>query len=73
MYPNPASDSVRLDFPTHRERLVSLYNIKGTKVLENISTGETEIIDIRSYPPGNYMLVINEGGVKESFKLQIIR
>jgi len=63
LYPNPAGTRLIVDFRGHRaERVVSLINISGKKVME-IKTNETQLpLQINRLAGGMYLIRVTENG-----------
>lgn len=70
VYPNPATDRViinlrhyRPDFFSHSTRHLEFYNMFGEKMAETEMTlfRETYIQDVTDFPPGLYLVLINDG------------
>lgn len=69
VFPNPASDAITVNNPDRLEKLVQVFNAAGILVLKKIIRGESDAIDIRMLPAGNYILKIGAGKRASSFKV----
>jgi beta-glucanase (GH16 family) len=60
-FPNPASDVLHLSLD-EREYTYRIMDLTGSVVLEGVSKGEKEPLDIRGLRPGIYLLVLQTPG-----------
>jgi len=60
VYPNPAQDFIKV--VSDQPLSISVVDIKGQKVLDQVS-GQNASIDVRRFSPGAYLLVIRGEGV----------
>jgi hypothetical protein len=70
IYPNPVKDVINVSFPKHiAQATLRLYNILGSKVLEqkiSVTTNSIEVSDLKS---GVYLASISAEGKTNSFKV----
>jgi hypothetical protein len=69
IYPNPASDFLRLEIPNHLSMEWGIYNMNGQEVKGGSRGNSTHTVDIRALPRGSYVLrlITAEGGFSQSF------
>lgn len=73
VYPNPANDYVRIDYPHEGLANLVLYDISG-KMLKNISFGEDHLLmNVSNLKPSIYIGTIYTDNQVKTFKLVIIR
>ena len=72
VFPNPASDSLNIDFPVG-EKTVKMINMEGKPVMEFTTMAQHKTINTSSLSSGIYILQVSGSGLKESHKIQIIR
>ncbi|WP_299456511.1 choice-of-anchor D domain-containing protein [uncultured Microscilla sp.] len=66
VYPNPATDQVRIDLPAKQSQkiLVKLYNTTGKQIkTQTFAAGTTPTLSVKGLPAGKYMLQIKLGTV----------
>ncbi len=63
LYPNPAANVLNIsDVPVNSE--ISIYSVSGKKLMEQTTSGNSEILDISKIKAGAYLIKIkNTGGV----------
>ncbi len=70
IFPNPASDKLHLQLPDAgpaEKFTVAIYNVTGSLACLQEITGTAEI-DVRSFPPGLYMLYVTDGQLRTAIK-----
>ncbi|MFN6945516.1 MAG: immunoglobulin domain-containing protein [Cytophagaceae bacterium] len=65
IYPNPANETVYLQFGTSENRNIRIFNNLGIEVLHLESSQQTDVINISSLPGGVYHIKIESGGVPQ--------
>lgn len=73
IYPNPASTYFNLEFLNSQEKIITLYNLYGQKLVSFSTENKHASIDISKYPVGHYLLNCMENNKNKSFKIQIAR
>ncbi|HEV3252105.1 MAG TPA: T9SS type A sorting domain-containing protein [Puia sp.] len=74
IYPNPATDFVRIAFPATDQFEVTLLNSNGQMMISPIqSTGNSLLLNVSRMEPGFYFLHINQKNVSEIRKIIIRR
>ncbi len=59
MYPNPTSEVVNLQFDGQDARTITVTNLQGQKVMENIVSGNSNVvIDVEEIPTGVYLITV---------------
>jgi PKD repeat protein len=76
VFPNPASENVKLTFDNNKAEYVSfmLYNMQGRKVFESEPDKEFKIqkeIDVSKLPAGHYLLRVTVGSQMMGIKLLV--
>ncbi len=76
VFPNPASENVKLTFANSKAEYVSfiLYNMQGRKVFESEPDKELKIqkeIDVSKLPAGHYLLKVTVGSQMLAIKLLV--
>jgi len=66
-YPNPANNYITLSSPESISS-ISIYNIIGQKVINNVVTDSDSQIDVSSLSEGVYFLEVNINGRKDTYK-----
>ena len=70
VYPNPVGDRLNISFPEQtQEATITLYNILGSKVLEQKVAATNNSIDLASFNAGVYLANIAADGKTNSFKI----
>lgn len=67
VYPNPAEDFLTIK-TDKKVRSIAIYNLLGSKVLENRSYNEEEKINVSSLSPGMYAVIVESEGTKSTVK-----
>lgn len=60
MFPVPVKNVLNVDFTSNTEKVISVYNILGVKVEEQLATSQV-MINTSEYNSGIYILSVNEG------------
>lgn len=71
IYPNPASDAINIVFNANVESTISIFNLNGTKLHEDLveNTGlNSRKIDVSALPAGIYFAQVNAGNSIEQLK-----
>ncbi|MDR2887835.1 MAG: T9SS type A sorting domain-containing protein [Bacteroidales bacterium] len=72
IYPNPTRGLIRIDFDGYaaldNARLL-LYNIQGRLLYQEHRVGQSNTLDLSSYPSGMYILHLVEGSVRNQWKI----
>ena len=76
IFPNPASENVKLSFENSKGEYVSfiLYNMQGRKVFESEADNDVSIqknLDVSKLPAGNYLLRVTVGTKMLGIKLLV--
>ncbi|MEM6807101.1 MAG: T9SS type A sorting domain-containing protein [Bacteroidota bacterium] len=62
VYPNPASEYLKLEYPLEdSKRKLVLFNITGKKILEKDIRDKENILEIAHLNPGQYSLIVQTG------------
>ncbi len=69
VYPNPTNDKVNISFTKPSRRSISIKNMSGETVFNEIFEYEKIIIELSSYPSGVYNLIIKDGDTTSTIKL----
>ena len=73
IYPNPTRGLLRLEFQEYdgamNEVRLLLYDMQGKLLWQASKVGESNILDLSSYPSGMYILQIIEGRAKSEWKI----
>jgi pectin methylesterase-like acyl-CoA thioesterase len=59
VFPNPASDFVTIERADSKLAYLSIYDMKGTKVMDKVLKSSSETIDLNSLSTGIYIISIN--------------
>ncbi len=72
IYPNPATDNIRISFPSAGQYQVTLLNGNG-QILNNpvLSLGDNLTLNITNLNAGLYFIQINHQGISEIKKIVI--
>ncbi len=76
VYPNPASDHVRLDLSSMADSQteVSVYAVNGQKMVSETVKAKSNIeLDVRSYPAGIYFVKIVSGNKSAAKKIMVVK
>ncbi len=73
IYPNPANDFLKIDFPTTRDYEIAVMNVVGKEIFseKNIATNYT--LNTSLLPKGVYFLAIRSNESLRTFKFEISR
>ncbi|WP_221391028.1 T9SS type A sorting domain-containing protein [Dyadobacter sp. NIV53] len=69
LMPNPTSDFVTLKFSAAGPRKVSIYSMDGKLWLNKSMMLSVEKIDLSAFPSGIFIVQIDSGNYKKSFKI----
>jgi len=74
VYPNPASDFIRVVINSNKKKpesfLISITDLQGKKLLLFNAAGNSHILSLLSYKPGTYFLSVLEGEkILKTFKI----
>jgi subtilisin family serine protease len=69
IYPNPASDLIRLRFYDNKSREISIINPLGQEFIKTTASAPYSQIDISLLSPGLYIVIVKENGLQKSQKL----
>lgn len=72
VYPNPVIDRLIVETgisENETNKVLSLYNIQGKLLLRKVLQSKTETVILSAYPDGLYLININSGNAKKSFKV----
>ncbi len=58
VYPNPVTEKLHIVFPDAKSRSLVLKNMEGKQILEQISYGKEETINMQQFTKGVYSLII---------------
>jgi len=67
VYPNPTYDIINISNPIGTQ--IDLFDITGRKVSNTPVTGDNQIIDIRTFPRGVYLLKMQEKTLHVTYKI----
>jgi hypothetical protein len=70
MYPNPAETVVTFNV-VDEETKVRVFSIAGLEIYRTVLTKEKRTIDVRSFAPGIYLVLIESGSLKVTKKLVV--
>jgi endoglucanase len=73
VFPNPASDTLQLIFPSVQQKEIFLYDIKGKLLWSTSSTDKKTSIKLKRFPIGTYIVKIMGKNINQSIKFQIVR
>lgn len=73
IYPNPANDFLRIDFPTSEAYEISVLNVFGKELVYENNAGETFTLNTSLLSKGVYFLAIRNNGFLKTFKFEISR
>lgn len=73
MYPNPASDMIRISILSNEPLQISLCNSYGEVVLQQSAFSGMTKLDLNPFPVGLYTVIVREGINLQSKKLLILR
>lgn len=69
IYPNPASDTIHIKFPSEMiNNSYSIYNLFGVQMQTRVIRSEIEILVLKSYSSGIYFIRISDGNIRLFFK-----
>lgn len=72
VFPNPANDFIQCTMAEPGTGIITLYDVKGNKVLETAFTHNTQPVDVSALPAGIYQLAVtSETGSRSIKTIQI--
>ena len=72
IYPNPATDSVSIAFPTgYDNATIYLYNTMGQLILSRELTSESKSVALSGFSSGMYLYKIESASASQSGKITI--
>jgi hypothetical protein len=72
VYPNPATDLIRISFSSAGRYEVSVLNISGQLMNKSVLvTGNSTVLDVHDLKEGIYFVLINHDGKNETWKILI--
>lgn len=72
VFPNPANDFIQCTMAEPGTGIITLYDVKGNKVLETAFTHNTQPVDVSALPAGVYQLAVtSETGNRSTKTIQI--
>ena len=72
VYPNPASDFVKIANQQGKTLCCSLYDAQSKKVFEDCFSLSTYLLDISCYPSGVYLMKIEDRQSKETYVIKLV-
>jgi hypothetical protein len=69
LYPNPAENTVQIQFSKATTANIALVDILGREILSTTSEGQSVMLDIKHLPAGMYVVEINMPEGKQSLKM----
>jgi len=72
IYPNPASEIVKIDFTSFSSRRISLFDMRGNRLVSFFSSAEHVSVNVEKYPAGTYLLNVFGKKMNETKKILII-
>ncbi len=70
VYPNPVTNNLHIIFPEAKSRNLTLKNMAGKQILEYITIGKEEVVNMESFSNGVYSLTIRaNGGITSVIKV----
>lgn len=70
IYPNPTKGLLKIDFPvlSEQETIIRVHDPHGKPIIQQLASG-SNLVNLSSYPPGSYILVIRIGQEKKAWKI----
>jgi len=65
---SPVTSTLQIQFPSTNETVISIYNLTGEKVQEEIANGSSLAMDVRELVTGMYIVKESRGGVGKFLK-----
>jgi hypothetical protein len=56
VFPNPSSDFVTIETIQGNAERIEIFNINGSMVYSSVFADKTEVVDVRNWPSGIYVL-----------------
>jgi hypothetical protein len=69
MYPNPANNSVFLNFPNSAERQLVISDVTGKKIISEVIQGNSNQVDLTGLAGGVYVVEVRFNGFVHRKKL----
>jgi hypothetical protein len=64
IFPNPATDKLNISYEDLQNCLYKVYNIEGREILNGVSSGKEEVLDLSNFKAGIYsIMIMKEGNV----------
>jgi|GEM_PF-2975772 len=73
LYPNPATDYFTLELPYSARMNMTLYDVAGRKVMEDVLEGMQHQIDVHVLATGSYRIVLSDGNRDYVGKIMVNR
>jgi len=67
--PNPAEDQVLVKFPDNSLKTIILFNAAGIEVLKKSPSQKEDLLNIKQFPAGIYLLHIQGKNARSTFKI----
>lgn len=71
IFPNPTKGLLQIDFPElgNAESMICVYDPNGRQIVKKSAVSTGNDVDLSSYPPGFYIMVIQIGQEKKEWKI----
>lgn len=69
VFPNPTQDIISVTFENPSKKNITVFNLKGVLIVNKVTHGLSETIDISQYSSGIYILKVETGGRIKIFKI----
>ena len=74
VFPNPFEDNLNLILPEHSDYQIKIYDLKGSKLLDNSITNKKEVLlDISQFQKGTYLVNITSLSNQKTITKKIIK
>jgi hypothetical protein len=75
IYPNPATEIITIDADgiLNGKGRITIFDMQGRTCMEQVWSGGTVNISLKTLPPGNYRVMVTNGKSRESKQITIIR
>ncbi|MGB1577204.1 MAG: T9SS type A sorting domain-containing protein, partial [Flavobacteriales bacterium] len=73
IYPNPASDVLRIQISANQIGYVWVKDLAGREVISSPLQGNTATLDLSAVPAGTYVIQVSNGETTQTQKFQIVR
>ena len=71
VYPNPATNQVKINLAVEGTANLSITDLSGRVLMQTTIAEPTNILDISGYQTGLYLINIQQGDKKGTFKLLV--